>query len=265
MISNRSSPGSTSSSGSSPRTGRCSTARRRARRRCSARRLPWSSSRRSARAASARSRSAGRSSPPGTRTKTTVLEVIRDHGLELQVIFNKGAVMVLPSGVNKATGLSAALAELGLSPHNAVGVGDAENDHAFLKLCECAVAVANALPSLKEQADLVTRGDHGAGVVELIDRMLADGPRRTGSRGSAATTSRSARAADGSEVSLRPYGVNVLLAGSSRRRQVDARDGDHRAPHRARLPVLHHRPRGRLRHARGRGRAGRQQPPAQPG
>ena len=42
----------------------------------------------------------------------TALHVIRDLGLELQVIFNKGAVMVLPSGVNKATGLAAALVEL---------------------------------------------------------------------------------------------------------------------------------------------------------
>ncbi|HEY6403191.1 MAG TPA: HAD hydrolase family protein, partial [Blastocatellia bacterium] len=56
--------------------------------------------------------------------ETTVLETIRDLGLELQVIFNKGAVMVLPSGVNKATGLKAALDDLGLSPHNAVGIGD---------------------------------------------------------------------------------------------------------------------------------------------
>jgi len=54
-----------------------------------------------------------------------VLETIRDLGLELQVIFNKGAVMVLPSGMNKATGLEAALLELGMSPHNCVGVGDA--------------------------------------------------------------------------------------------------------------------------------------------
>src|SRR5262245_40478156 len=36
--------------------------------------------------------------------ETTVIETIRELGLELQVIFNKGAVMVLPSGVNKATG-----------------------------------------------------------------------------------------------------------------------------------------------------------------
>src|SRR5205807_2370604 len=34
--------------------------------------------------------------------ETTVLDVIRQLGLELQVIFNKDAVMILPSGVNKA-------------------------------------------------------------------------------------------------------------------------------------------------------------------
>src|SRR6266581_8123100 len=50
--------------------------------------------------------------------QTKVLELIQELGLDLQVIFNKGAVMVLPAGVNKATGLGAALSELGLSPHN---------------------------------------------------------------------------------------------------------------------------------------------------
>jgi HAD superfamily hydrolase (TIGR01484 family) len=100
------------------------------------------------------------------------LEAIRTLGLELQVIFNKGAVMVLPSGINKAVGLTAALTELGLSPHNTVAVGDAENDHAFLAVCECAVAVANALPMLKERADLVTVGERGAGVRELCDALM---------------------------------------------------------------------------------------------
>jgi hypothetical protein len=104
----------------------------------------------------------------------TVLHVIRDLGLELHVIFNKGAVMILPSGVNKATGLRAALSDLEISPHNCIGVGDAENDHAFLEMCAVSVAVANALPSLKERADLVTVGDHGAGVTELIDQIVAD-------------------------------------------------------------------------------------------
>jgi hydroxymethylpyrimidine pyrophosphatase-like HAD family hydrolase len=105
--------------------------------------------------------------------QNVVLGVIRELGLELQVIFNKGAVMVLPSGVNKATGLASALDSLHLSPRNCVGIGDAENDHAFLSLCECSVVVANALPALKATAALVTDGARGAGVRELVDRLLA--------------------------------------------------------------------------------------------
>lgn len=105
--------------------------------------------------------------------ETVVLETIRDLGLELQVIFNKGAVMVLPSGVNKATGLSAALKELGIVPSAVVAIGDAENDHALLDSVGIGVAVANAVPTLLERASLVTGGDHGRGVVELIDRMIA--------------------------------------------------------------------------------------------
>ena len=84
--------------------------------------------------------------------ETTVVEVIKELGLELQVIFNKGAVMVLPSGINKATGLAAALQSFDIPPENVIGVGDAENDHAFLELCGLSVAVANALPALKERA-----------------------------------------------------------------------------------------------------------------
>jgi hydroxymethylpyrimidine pyrophosphatase-like HAD family hydrolase len=102
----------------------------------------------------------------------TVLETIRELGLELQVIFNKGAVMILPTGVNKATGLAAALRVLEMSRHAVAAVGDAENDHAFLQHARLGVAVSNALPALKQRADFVTAGDHGRGVQELIDHLL---------------------------------------------------------------------------------------------
>src|SRR5205085_296133 len=97
----------------------------------------------------------------------TIVDVIAKLGLELQVIFNKGAVMVLPTGVNKATGLIAALQELKLSAHNVVGIGDAENDLSFLSLCECSVAFATAIPLLKEQADYTMKAENGDGVIEL--------------------------------------------------------------------------------------------------
>ncbi len=109
-----------------------------------------------------------------TPNETLVLDTIRELGLDWQLTFNKGAVMCLPPGVNKASGLTAALDQLKLSPYNVVGVGDAENDQAFLSACGCAVAVANAIDSVKEDADIQTAADHGAGVVELIDRWLSD-------------------------------------------------------------------------------------------
>jgi hydroxymethylpyrimidine pyrophosphatase-like HAD family hydrolase len=105
--------------------------------------------------------------------ETTVLDVIREQGLELEVIFNKGAVMVLPSGVNKATGLLAALRELGIDRENVVGVGDGENDHSLLAACGLGIAVANAVPALKQRADFVTSEARGRGVIEVCDQLIA--------------------------------------------------------------------------------------------
>ncbi len=98
--------------------------------------------------------------------------LIQAMNLDLQVILNKRAVMILPRGIDKAFGLSAVLQELNLSPAQTVGVGDAENDCHLLDLCGYSVAVANALPLLKSRVDLVTEGARGAGVAELIDRLL---------------------------------------------------------------------------------------------
>jgi hydroxymethylpyrimidine pyrophosphatase-like HAD family hydrolase len=113
----------------------------------------------------------------------TILETIQRMGSGHQIIFNKRAVMVLPGNLNKATGLTAALARLEIAPEQVVGVGDAENDHVFLDACGFAAAVDNALPALKERCDLVLAGDHGRGVRELIDLILETdlqhlGPRR---------------------------------------------------------------------------------------
>jgi HAD superfamily hydrolase (TIGR01484 family) len=140
-----------------------------------------------------------------------VLQAIEETGLELEIIFNKGAVMVLPSGHNKATGLREALRELRLSPHNVVGVGDAENDHAFLSLCELSVAVANSVETLKERADHVTEGERGQGVEELIDAMLDDDLHSIKPRKHVVIGERD----DGKPVWFEPHGTNVLVAGPS--------------------------------------------------
>jgi HAD superfamily hydrolase (TIGR01484 family) len=143
--------------------------------------------------------------------ETAVLETIRELGLEWQIIFNKGAVMVLPPGVNKASGLAAALEQLDLSPVNVIGLGDAENDHAFLTLCGCSVAVANALDGVKETADVVTAGARGAGVEEIIDRLLGDRGLPVPGRHRVPVGTD----ADGAPVALAPDVEGVLIAGTS--------------------------------------------------
>lgn len=146
--------------------------------------------------------------------EVAVLEAIHRCGLELQVTFNKGAIMVLPSGVNKNSGLRAALHWLGLSAHNTVGIGDAENDHAFLTLCEFSAAVANALDAVKARVDLVTAGVHGEGVEQLIADLLDNDLRRHDGR---------VRRHDihlgtderGEAVRIPPYDTRLLISGPS--------------------------------------------------
>ena len=146
--------------------------------------------------------------------ESAVLDVIRDLGLELQVIFNKGAVMVLPSGLNKGVGLLAALQELGLSRHNVVGVGDAENDHSFLSVCEQAVAVSNSVPMLRSHADWTTRADHGAGVAELIAELLADDLQHRAARVDRQRLEIGATPG-GEPLAIPAYTGTVLIAGTS--------------------------------------------------
>jgi hydroxymethylpyrimidine pyrophosphatase-like HAD family hydrolase len=100
-----------------------------------------------------------------------VREALRVLALPWEVVLNKGAVMVLPIGISKRSGLERALRELGGAAfERTVGVGDAENDRAFLEVCGLSVAVANALESVKAAVDWVTEGKRGAGVAELIAR-----------------------------------------------------------------------------------------------
>jgi len=144
-----------------------------------------------------------------------VLQAIRELGLELQIVFNKGAVMVLPAGVNKESGLRAALDELEISPLNCVGVGDAENDNAMLELCGAKVAVANALDSVKETALIVTPGARGAGVVELIERILATDLAELDESSPRQQIALAALPDGNGELHYSPQRHNLLLAGTS--------------------------------------------------
>ncbi len=146
------------------------------------------------------------------RHHQTVIEEIVRLELGCQLVHNRAALMVLPNGVTKGTGLSQALGNLGISRHSTLAIGDAENDHHLLEVCEVGVAVANAVEPLKRTADVVLDTADGAGVAELLRGPLVSGERRVAPSNWALTLGHDDA---GNEVQLPASQINLLLVGAS--------------------------------------------------
>lgn len=139
-----------------------------------------------------------------------VLSEVRRLGLECQLVRNRGALMVLPAGVSKGTGLVAGLSDLGISPHSVAAIGDAENDHSLLLAAELGVAVGNAVPALKADADVVLDEHDGRGVTSFLRGPVIGGTERRHPRRWRVTLGTSA---DGVPISIPASQVNVLVTG----------------------------------------------------
>ena len=118
-----------------------------------------------------------------------VLDAVGSLGLDCQIVRDRGALMVVPAGVSKGTGLLAALTELGISPHNALAVGDAENDLALIDAAEVGVAVANAVPSCAAPRAPANRTSRGcwssSGSRPAMSRSIGCAPRSSSTTGRA--------------------------------------------------------------------------------
>ena len=140
-----------------------------------------------------------------------ILAVIRDMELPLLLLFNRSRLMVLPQGVSKGVGLRAALSALRLSVHNAIGIGDAENDHDMLAACAVGIAVSWGSKVLQESADKVLQGDGPGAVAAYLRRTMGElrlPPERMGRYALALGTFD-----DGSPLAFHLRGRNVLIAG----------------------------------------------------
>ena len=103
-----------------------------------------------------------------------ILEVIRDLELPLVLLFNRSRLMILPQAISKGTGLREALNALRLSVHNAIAIGDAENDHDLLAACEVAVAASWGSAALQKEADEILHGDGPSAVAAYIQRAAKE-------------------------------------------------------------------------------------------
>jgi hypothetical protein len=144
-----------------------------------------------------------------THHREAVEEAVRKLRLDCDLLENDRALCVLPTGVNKATGVGAVLEELGISEHNLAAIGDAENDIALFELAEHAVAVSNADAKLKRVADRITRASYADGVAEFATELLASDLASAPIRRRIVLGTRSVQL----EVTLAPARRSILLTG----------------------------------------------------
>ena len=144
------------------------------------------------------------------RDEVCAAEEIRRLGLDHQLVRNRGELMIIPAGASKGRGLLEALAEIGVSRHDTLAVGDAENDLSLLRPCAVGAAVANAVESLRRQADLVLSAENGSGVLELLDGPVFWGTQVLHPARWHVTVG---RGADGKPVQIPSSRLNVLISG----------------------------------------------------
>jgi hydroxymethylpyrimidine pyrophosphatase-like HAD family hydrolase len=143
-----------------------------------------------------------------------VLAAIRELELPLSLLFNRGRLMVLPQGISKGIGLREALGTLRLSAHNAVGIGDAENDHDLLSACEIGLAVQWGSQGLQKTADGLLEGSGPAAVAGYIRGAMSDlrlPPERIGKH-----RLQLGMREDGRALALAVRGRNAVIAGDPR-------------------------------------------------
>ena len=146
------------------------------------------------------------------RYDAIVLEELSKLHLDCQIARNRDHIMVVPAGVSKGSGVVHALDSLGVSPHNAVAVGDAENDFSMFDRCELGVAVSNALPPLKSRADVVLDSPAGEGVKSFLDSPLLSGDEFLEPKHWRITLGHNP---EGATVTLPGSAVNLLVTGGS--------------------------------------------------
>ena len=143
-----------------------------------------------------------------------VRDAVASVGTRLEFVYNRGSLMLVPPGISKGTGVRQAIQALGLSFHDVLAIGDAENDLELFEACGWTACPGNAVRELKDRADFVFPGDNGHSVAQAIvgpilgDRLpLARSSRHRVGIGWSPRTSEA--------TSVPERGVNVLVQGDT--------------------------------------------------
>ncbi len=79
---------------------------------------------------------------------------------------------IFPKGVSKGKALNTICRELGISSSQVIAFGDHELDIPLIEAAGIGVAMGNAIPTLKEKADFVTKTNDEAGIAFALEHFL---------------------------------------------------------------------------------------------
>ena len=80
-------------------------------------------------------------------------------------------IELVPRGIDKAQSLNRLLGLIGLTPNDMIAFGDGYNDLSMLKLAGIGVAMANAVPEVRAEADFITKSNEEDGVAFAIQKF----------------------------------------------------------------------------------------------
>lgn len=80
-------------------------------------------------------------------------------------------IELVPKGIDKAQSLNRLLELIGLSTNDMIAFGDGYNDLSMLKLAGVGVAMANAVPEVRAEADFITKSNEEDGVAFAIEKF----------------------------------------------------------------------------------------------
>src|SRR4030095_5644049 len=103
-----------------------------------------------------------RSDEAAVREALTAADVTRE------IVYNRSALMLLPTGVSKGTGMQQGMRLLGLSAHDVLALGDAENALPLFEACGWCACPASADPEVQERADWIFPGENGQSIASAL-------------------------------------------------------------------------------------------------
>ena len=109
----------------------------------------------------------------GIENSQEISRLLRISGIDSKLTVNKDSIMVCPPGVDKGSGVSAAVEHLAKTGEiELTCFGDGENDVALFGPADVSVAVSNAVDPLKKIADVVTNKPGAFGVEEFLRKKF---------------------------------------------------------------------------------------------